>query len=241
MSTMTELEYIDLENPSPLDVAPLYAVMVWPDNPEARRRWVAASILKAASAVPSADLSPEVRDQLAAQDRIFGGDDISDLAEQVPKRVLMGNIMGMLTLVPSVLARVAPKDASITALRERISRDLSRYDRENPPIHFMQVKTMQNREGPVQRFRPVAHFWAAHQLWRLQGEEAFPCADELLPAFIQSAEQVRLVAEAARPPRSPTTVMRVGEAVELPERLRQQLAALPTEVEFVVPPRLRPI
>jgi hypothetical protein len=238
MSTMSEFDYVDLIDPCPLDVAPLYAIMVWPDDAGARERWLAASILGAAGPAAVAQLGVDERRNIEEQ-RARYGDDISDLVKQIPKRRLMGKIVGLLTLAPAVLSRIAPDASSITALQERISSELSNIDPELGPMYTIGVRTMKNKAGPVQPFRPVAHFWAAHQLWLQQGETEFPCSDEMLPAFIASAEEIRNVAEQAHTPQSPTTVMRPGEAVDLPERLKAQLSELNIEVDLAIPPRFR--
>lgn len=84
------------------------------------------------------------------------------------------------------------------------------------------------------RFRPVAHLWAA---WyceaREQDKPLFPCRTRDLPVFLARAEWFREAGESTRLPHAPTTVLRPGEAVVIPDAVLARLPKITMNFERV--------
>ena len=159
----------------------------------------------------------QVRDHLKS-----GAPRIKDLQEQIKDRVWHGFIAGQLILRSSVGVDLFG-EKSLTKQYEEIAALLKRDFQIEP-------RTMSNPEGPVRKFRPVAHLWAAYAVQANQGQIAFPCTVAGLPNLLGAAEAIRIKAEATKLPRSPSTVMRPGEAVRLPPEVSRLLP----KVEFTL-------
>jgi hypothetical protein len=146
-----------------------------------------------------------------------GAPQIKDIQPTIEDRLWHGTIAGALTLRSSVGADFLGAKP-LGELQSDIAREIK-------PDFQIEPKTMNNRSGPLHKFRPVAHLWAAHAHHRLRGRPGFPCGLNDLPVFLSTAEAIRQKAEATLLPRSKWTVMRSGEAVRLPDDV---LMILPT-------------
>ncbi|OYX72930.1 MAG: hypothetical protein B7Y81_04220 [Caulobacter sp. 32-67-35] len=208
---MRDFELIDDRAADPIVATVITAIMLWPDEPEKRQRWVEASV-----AIANAD---ELADAESA------ALNVEDLLDEERERRLHGKSVG--TIILSVTGNPA---LSVGRLQDQISEELIRER-----AYHIRPQTMRNREGPHGRLRSVAHMWAIHQLIIAQAEADlydFLCPVGFHWEFLKLADQFRARAEATRTPRSPTTVMRPGEAILLPPRIVARLATVDAELWF---------
>jgi hypothetical protein len=214
MTAILNLTAESIRNPTRTGQAQIEAMMLWPEDEKARDVFLMASLTEhRIRHLP--ELSPEELEQVRTH-LLLDLPRIKDLQTQIADRVAHGEIAGMLTLRSSVGVDFFGAK-SLTSQQEEISRNLK-------PDFQIEPRTMNNRTGPLYKFRPVAHLWAAYALYVMNGRRAFPCKVADIPDFLGTAEAVRLKAETTRLPRSNSTVMREGEAILLPADVR---AALP--------------
>jgi len=208
-----------LSTPFKLDLAVIEAMMLWPDDDAARGRWIAASIVEWGweniETMPEAQLRRWALDARAAR----GMPSNADLQPEANKRHPHGTVAGAIVLEAIMLGRLAPDQAAVRKVQESLADRLKGSFQIEP-------KTMNNKAGPIYPFRPVAHLWAAHgAAWR-GGDKTFPCKASRLGEFLAIAEVIRAVAEHSRVKKSPSTVMRPGEAVRLPAEITAALPAV---------------
>lgn len=210
---LPDWDLVDTENVTALDVIPVQAMMLWPTSGDlaARRRWSAKKMLQVAKPTYS---SLDAAGRQALEGAL--ADNIADLEEDASSRTLHALIKGYDVLAATGYADKRP---SLGALHKAIHTGLWR-------TYKIGEQTINNTSGPVQRFRPVAHLWAAHILWcHLSNQELDrpPFPAERLLEFLAVAEGIRAEAEKARTTRSPTTAMRPGEATMMPARILEAL------------------
>lgn len=213
MSFTLDLTADCIRNPTRLDQFEIEAAMLWPENSVARQASVQASL--AEFGIDRLDeLSQEARFRLKGYLKA-GAPRVADLQPMVEERIWHGTIAGEIVLRPSVVADFLGAKP-LEDLRKEISARLK-------PDFQIEPKTMANKAGPLHKFRSVAHMWAAHAMFWMQGKPAFPCKVEDVPEFLGTAEAIRVRAEAVRLPNSHHTVMRPNEAVRIPPEVARQL------------------
>ena len=216
-------DYLDLRDdclagPTRWDLAVVEAWMLWPHDPEIRKRCIGAVSVKlqvaAIDQIPLRKPTPtEVREY---GEMLLTAPRIEDFTEAAKKCYFHGIVAGFLLIESTGGAGVDSRYKSLTDIKNALA---DRYARLSP-------KTITNTVWP--RYRPVAHFWAAHFLETKDPEGwVFPCRMRDLALFLATAEAFRRRGEKIRSNlKSPTTVLRQGQAIMIPPAL-----ALP-EVEL---------
>lgn len=220
------LKYLDLREdclarPARIDLAMIEARMLWPHHADMRKRYVNAVSIKLAAGnidrVPFPTPTPiEVRELAESMLSAPRVEDFTDAGKRAYTHGLVaGNIL---------FEAVGNRDTGCenTGLGDIKSALVARLGREQ---HLSQ-KTIDNVVWP--RYRSVAHLWAAH-LHRSKETEntAFPCRARDLPIFLALAEAYRRRGETIRSTaKSPSTVLRPGDAVMVPRALNLPEVAL---------------
>jgi hypothetical protein len=203
-------------NPTRLDQYEIEAAMLWPESESAREVSICAAMTEySIDHLPEmpAEVLHHLRDHLKS-----GAPRIKDLQSQIEDRLWHGSIAGLLVLRSSVGAEffgAKPLGEQQVEIAGQLKPDFQ-----------IEPKTMNNRTGPLYKFRPVAHLWAAHAHYTFKGRPAFPCSLDDLAGFLGTAEAIRVKAEATRLPRSQHTVMRPGEAVLLTASVSEVLPSV---------------
>ncbi len=221
------VEYLDLREdclarPTRWDCAVIEARMLWPHDSDTRGRYLSAVSVKVAAAaidrVPISKPSPtEVRELAEA---MLSAPRVEDFTKAGNKAKIHGVVAGKILYDAVGLHDTGRDNTGLSAIKSALVAHLGRGQ------HLSQ-KTIDNTVWP--RYRSVAHFWAAY-LHRSQetNNTALPCRARDLSLFLAVAEVYRRRGETIRSSsKSPTTVLRPGEAVMIPLAL-----ALP-EVELI--------
>ena len=205
-----------ITHPGRLDLATIEAAMLWPDDEEHRIKF-----WKAAVATSFLELAERNEDGPLLMEIKKAKDSLPDLASLQPtdKRFAHGIIAGKRVLEVVLSAHYADRKLRLSEIDDRIAKELKR-------VYQIEPKTIL---GPVMKFRPVAHLWAARLVAAHEGKSEMPCQVAELPRFLGTAEAIRALAETTRLANHNNMVMRPGEAVTLPAEVR----ALLPKVEIV--------
>ena len=220
-------DYLDLPTdcltaPTRWDLAVIEARMIWPHNSDRRERYLSAVSVKVA--VMAIDRVPlpkpswtEVRDLAEA---ILSAPRIEDFTEAGKRAYYHGLVAGMVLDEAVGLHDIGRENTGLAGIKSAVATRLG-------PEQRLSQKTIDNTVWPS--YRSVVHFWAAY-LQRSQETDSatFPCRGRDLSLFLAVAEVYRRRGETIRStPKSPSTVLRPGDAVMIPPAL-----ALP-EVELI--------
>jgi hypothetical protein len=209
----------DLGNPTRFDVALVEAIMLWSDEEGRRVRAALASFVEFASD-NTTDLPNDVLRNLQQLTRM--ADPIETIQHEAEKeRIIRGFLVG------SVLHNIA----ALTALG--VEKRSKQHVIEESISGFVKARrgfSVQHFHNEIWRdFKSVAHFWAAtFKHVRIERKGATPCQLRDFREFLADAEAYRLKGEAIRQPHSIATVLKPGEAWQLPARLY----AAPSELVF---------
>ena len=211
MADYLELRDDCLAGPTRWDLAVIEARMLWPHDPETRESYIDAVSAKlqvaAIDQFPFPEPTPaEVRE---VAEMALAAPRIGDFTKAAKKCYFHGLIAGFLLIESTGGADADSRYKSLADIKNALS---DRYRRLSP-------KTISSSVWP--RYRPVAHFWAAHFLETKESENnVFPCRMRDLALFLATAEAYRRRGEKIRSNiKSPTTVLQRGEAVMTPPAL----------------------
>lgn len=222
------VEYLDLRadclaEPSRWDLAVIEARMLWPHDADLRDQYLSAVSVKVAVAsidrVPIAKPTPtEVRELAEA---MLSAPRVEDFTEAGAKAKRHGMVAGTILYDALGFYDIGRGNTSLGDIKRALAARLG-------PEEHLTEKTLDNTVWRL--YRSVAHFWAGHILIsRETDSRVFPCRLRDLDFFLATADACRLRGETIRSsPKSPTTVLRPGEAVMIPPAI-----ALPEiEVSF---------
>jgi hypothetical protein len=199
-----------LDRPIRLDLAHVEALMLWPDDDDARERWQRAAIIDEGK--DHLDEMPENLLRHYARDAL-NAPRLADLQPEAGKRKIEGLLAGIVLLNATTYAHHAPERAALGIIKQELCDNLR-------GTYQVQPRTLDNRN----EYRPVAHFWAAYMLACHHGDRTFPCQIADLATFLATAEALRELAETSNAKKAPGPIMRPGEAARLPDDV---VAALP--------------
>ncbi len=212
MADYLELRDDCVAGPTRWDLAVIEARMLWPHDPETRDSYIGAVSVKlqvaAIDQVPLRKPTPtEVRE---FAEMVLTAPRIGDFTKAWQKAVVHGAVAGKLLHEAVGLHEIGRENAGLGGIKSMLA------DRLGPGRHLSQ-KTIDNTIWP--RYRAVAHFWAAH-CSEYTGSGGFPCRTRDLALFLATAEAYRRLGETTRSTsKSPTTILRPGEAVMIPPTL----------------------
>lgn len=197
------------EKPVPPDLGIVRALMLWPDDVEMREQSATRAFLDYFGDVN--DASPDVKNSAYQVARSAIGAKELEKAEddRVPRGLFVGSILF------SMINCVEEKNFSFAYHVGNCNKlFLKQKNKTGKSVYRFSKKTFDNDMWPT--FRAVSHYWAAsYQHIKISNEE-FPCAIENLQRFLALAEFIRGNAESRRPFKSPSAILRTGEALRLP-------------------------
>lgn len=206
-------------SPVPLDVFEVQADMLWPEDLSAREAGLRATMTEySIERLPEAP--PEVLEHVRSH-LLSRAPRVHEIQPLIDDRCWHGCIAGLHVVRMSVGAEIFGA-LSLGDLQADISRKLK-------PNFQIEPRTMNNRTGPLFKFRPVAHLWGAYTILLQHGRKGLPCPAHDLPEFLATAEAIREKAEATRMQQSQYTVMRQGEAFQLPDDVKPLLPLIDFE------------
>lgn len=200
-----------LTRPLRLDLAKVEAIMMWPDDDDRQRAWWTAAMLEDGrhwvESMPIEVLQPYTRAALDAPR-------LPKLHEGADRRFYHGILAGQVVLSTLIYAQVAPEKAVLRSVIASLCQGMK-------GTYQVEPQTLNNSILP--RYRPVVHLWAAFIFASEGRERPFPCGVASLPIFLATAEAIRRRAEQWRAKKSPTPLMRPGEAMRLPPDVAERL------------------
>lgn len=209
---VAELDGLNLDSPSRLDLAAIEAVMLWPDDADMRRRWLRAAEIEAVrphvARLSHAALLHYTLTCDASPERL------ADLQVAAGKRQLEGMALGHRTL------RAIAGTGSFQAIDKAYS-----VMRSNTSLSAGAARISVSQINKVlPRYRAVLHLWAAWDFMACtEGDLTFPCAVGGLGEFLANADQLRRWGEETTPRHSDHTIVRPADPVELPPELASRL------------------
>ncbi len=209
MADYLELRDDCLAGPTRWDLAVIEAQMLWPHDAATRSRYMSAVSTKlnvaAIDRVPLQKPTPtEVRE---FGEMLLTAPRIGDFTKAAQKAFVHGAVAGKLLHEAIGLHEIGRENAGLGGIKSMLAACLG------PGRHLSQ-KTIDNTVWP--RYRAVAHFWAAH-FSEETDSGVFPCRTRELALFLATAEAYRRLGETIRSTsKSPTTVLRPGDAVMIP-------------------------
>lgn len=210
-----------LRAPTRHHVAALEAVMLWPHDPEAQSKWVVAAQLELAPELIN-DMGPDSRREITKL--LLSAPRIVDLTPAAQEQMKFGALLGRIVLAATALAKHAPGQASVMAIREEIAAQLSKQRPGRGAILTVSANSLENKAHPTYRLRPVAHLWALYALAVQEDRpEPFPCSSESLPQFLSDAERLGDWATTRRAPKANTPVIRPAELLRVADSLKPRL------------------
>jgi len=227
---MAEPLILDLEpdcatSPIRPDLAIVEAMMLWPDDEAMRETATATAMMVASRDLLRQGRLPQVWTPVLA-DLALDATPPAQMQEAAKARFVEGQVTGVI-----VYSAIAGRDFDHPhggAMR----RYIKAASKAVYPEWRLMPGTINTHVLP--RFRPVAHLWAA---WyceaREQDKPLFPCRTRDLPVFLARAEWFREAGESTRLPHAPTTVLRPGEAVVIPDAVLARLPKITMNFERV--------
>jgi hypothetical protein len=143
-----------------------------------------------------------------------------DLFEDMRMRRFHGTISGSILWEALTYKQLAPQLSSLDKIKNALCEMLKKPP-AGLPSYQIQPQTLKNSNGPINKFRPVQHLWAAHyylHLCHLCDGEMIPT--NMFPMFLSAAERFRDSGESTFLPRSAHPLIGQGEAVRLPGTLK---------------------
>jgi hypothetical protein len=197
-----------LANATRLDLAIVEAMMLWPDDEDARAAATATATVAFYRATKPA-LTPEETENLIAM-----------AADALPLGVIHNEVRRSLfvsgTIAGQILIHAIGKrslDMPVT-MDEAIKQAIKPFHGKKSEWKFS-PQTINNKVWPT--YRPVAHYWAAAISRSGKRDGAFPCELRNFAEFLAEAEAYRRLGEATRlTTKSPKTVLLPSESVLLP-------------------------
>lgn len=214
-----------LTNPTPLDLDLVGAVMLWPNDQNARENAIQTSAVAFFRKV-GADLSKA--DLVELMHLAADAQPLAQLQDESKIRFEKGVRAGLYLRETVGLAQLG-RHPSMKRQAVRASAAIT-----GPAI---KPHTFENHVWPV--YRCVAHFWAASLDLNLDlnsktagNPSAFPCALTDFRVFLARAEGYRELGEHTRAHQAPRTVLRPGHSIRLPDWFNFRIQP---EFELAVP------
>ncbi len=208
-----------IDKPTRLDLATVEAMMLWPDDKAKRDEAEESSVMQEMQSQFRKGNLPECFIRSLA-DSALDTRPPAQIQEAAKKRFVQGVAVGRIIRNAITLRDIAPDQAAIGRSVEHVSEILW-------PEWPLSPKTINNKVLP--RFRPVAHFWAVYVDEYIEGRKTFPCRVRDLSMFLATAEAYRQIGETIRTPRAPSTVLKPGEAVQIPNAVLCHLRKVTVE------------
>jgi hypothetical protein len=204
-----------LSSPTRYDVAAIEFLMLWPDDPDVRQAAMNAVLLEEGRAfVDDMDVDT-VRDYAKLA---LSSPRLSQVQSTIGDRHRHGMFAGRVAL-QAIFLNNAGLTTSLRQIRQKLADDM-KVQTAGSTGYQIEPQTLANKDGPVAKFRPVTHFWAAHAWQRINGDKAFPCRRQNVDPFLGLAEAIRQLGEKTKTPHSKTPILIPGEAVQLPTGIK---------------------
>jgi hypothetical protein len=197
-------------NPRPPDLGIVRALMLWPDNITMREHSATRAFFDYLDDL--ADAPSDVKNFAYRLARgAFGAAELEKAEdERIPRGLLVGSVLYSMTTCnggENFNFTYHINKCNQLFLRERNERGKN--------VYRYSKKTFDNDLWPT--FRSVSHYLAAsYKHLKVDGEDEFPCALDKIQEFLALANFIRAEAEARRPFKSPSPILRAGEALSLP-------------------------
>ncbi len=206
-----------LIDPHKVQLAPVAATMLWPEDAVAAKAWTDACLL--AHAFEEQNLDQFDAEVLRYLVRLLATrpPTLQELTPEAEIRIIDGVAAGieLLNGLGDAL-RGHGSSGSNNATRQRLSAFMSNADR--PLVRGKRiVRTVRHFNEMSPKFRPVAHLWAAYVWSSDEGEDTFPCQPHATGDFLRLAEDLRELAERHKSsPKARGPIMKPGIGVRLP-------------------------
>lgn len=198
--------------PSRLDLAAIEVQMAWPHDRDWQKR--------AYMAIVAEHMTPHIEEALKKDYRGLHSLakkalPIADVRREWNEQAKRASLAGL--LLHDLVGRISLGITDMT-MEKLISRVIEPFMKTKLGGELrISVKTFQNQIWPA--FRCVAYYWAASFKAREFEGQSFPCNVTKLREFLADAEAYRLMGEASRTKRSPSTVLNPNETMKLPSGL----------------------
>jgi hypothetical protein len=215
-----DLQWTDFENylkeranpakPVPPDRGILFALMLWPDDITMRVQSANRAFLNYYDDLTNAPIDVINFGYQVARDSVGAAELEKAEEERAVRGLFVGSVLHSMTTcekdsIVNFAHHVNKCNRGFLAVRNDKGKNQYRFSK----------KTFDNDLWPT--FRRVSHYWAAaYKHLQIDLEDELPCALDKLQMFLAYAGFIRAEAEVRRPFKSPSTLLRAGEALMLP-------------------------
>lgn len=197
--------------PTASDAYAIKFLMLWPDDAETRERAMNAALREIGERFIG-DMDIETARWYARLAKT--GPVLADVLSEIGDRVWHGSFAGRIALEAIVLNN-AGQTTSLETIRRKLADDM-KVQKRDAGGYQIEPQTLANTSGPIAKFRPVAHLWAAHIWNRIHGQKTFPCTVRELPSFHGLAEAICDLGEATKLRHSKGTIFKPEEMYRWP-------------------------
>jgi hypothetical protein len=212
-----------LHQPHRLDLAIIEAVMVWPDDANARSRAIQTSKVEFLRENINYRNHWSEINEVSLFEFVAGAEPIENIHAEVKKHFVRGYASGFILRETIARIQIGAPDATIGASISKMSEIYRRKkDGSGWPLD---KKTINNTIWP--KYKPVSHFWAAAINYKLQHRsEPFPCEKSRLAQFLEEAEAWRTLGASLRTAKASGPILQGVKSITVPFSLPRGRLAL---------------
>ena len=198
------------DKPLPPDRGIVRALMLWPDDMGMREESATRAFLDYLADMGDAPLDVINFGYKVARNAIGA----IELEKAEDERIVRGLFVG--SVLYSMIVCVEDENFKFDYHVNNCNKlFLDEKNKAGKRIYRYSKKTFDNNLWPT--FRAVSHYWAAsYKHIKIDNDDEVPCAVDNLQQFLAFAEFIRGKAEGRRPFKSPSAILRRGEAHRLP-------------------------
>jgi hypothetical protein len=197
-----------LSSPSEIDVAIVYAAMLWPTNEKLQDEYIRACAWKIA--LEEGDLSKinSKADKIELARVIRETPTTRTFSDEIKQGYTDGMISGAI-LSDVLKAAESGKGLTLGDVIDRIANNFTK-----------QRKSAQTINKIWRDYKPVASYWAAYVRMGSPDDQAIPCVPTVLGSFLASSKKITLQAETTKLPHSPRgSILRDRQTVAIPSNI----------------------
>lgn len=200
------------DKPSSLDLGIVRALMIWPDDVAMREQSAMRVCFDCLDDLGDAPSDVQNMGYKLARNAL-GASEMEKLEdERIPRGLFVGSVLYSMTMFDNdgnCNFQYHVNNCNKLFLRKKNS--------SGKRVYRFSKKTFDNVLWPT--FRSVSQYWAAsYASLQIDNGDKVPCALDKLQDFLALAEYIRVEAEARRPFKSPSAILRPGEALTLPSQ-----------------------
>jgi hypothetical protein len=200
------------DKPVPPDIGIVRAMMLWPDDMEMREQSATRAFFDYLDDLGDAPSDVKNFAYKLARSAIGALELEKREDERIPRGLFVGSVLYSMATCDN------DENFNFNYHVENCNKlFLQKKNHAGKRLYRFSKKTFDNELWPT--FRSVAQYWAtSFKILKIDNGDEFPCALDNLQDFLAFSEYIRAKAEIRRPFKSPSTILRPGEALTIPSK-----------------------